>query len=648
MTTPTASPTAITHLPKRTIRLIRGAWLLMFAACWGLVLAGIPENLASGGRVAEDILQMFARLGLPQNFHAYYKVGLDLLSLVVFSSISLLLFFRRSDDWLALFVGSMMMLTAFIYANSTYAEGLWVWLVVALIAGGETSQVVFFYIFPSGQFVPRWSRWLVLPLFIFRYVIWANIYINDAGQQAWEVGIVVLLMFIGFGLQIYRYRNLSTPAQRQQVKWLLIGLTITVPLVATYIFTVIVFEVFGPRSADNYFIIESLRIGEQLALFIFPTTIVFSILRYRLWDIDVAINRSLVSALIAGMLLAPFAAAFFGLRTALSNLLGGTSDEVAVAASAVVAGLLFNPAHRQARELVDRRLYHLRFNLLELRASQKPLELKSPGMFSGLTLGKYQIQGLLGKGGMGEVYLGTDGSRTAAIKALPGAVAGDREHYARFSREARLTLSLDHPNIVKMVEYGEEQGTAFMVMEYIEGDDLSKMLKSGGILPLEAARPILQQVAAALDYAHGAGFIHRDIKPSNIMLRPAPDGSQQAVLMDFGVAKMRDSQTMLTGSGVVGTIDYMAPEQIKEAGTVDQRADIYAFGLVAYELLTGTRPFKGNVAQVMFMHLQQPPPDPREHNDTIPGETAAAILRALAKDPAERFDSAGAFVTALG
>ncbi len=648
MTTPTTSPTAITHLPKRTLRLIRGAWLLMFIGVWGLVLAGVPDNLATGGKVADDILQMFLRLGLPANFHAYYKVGLDILSLTIFSSISLLLYFRRNDDWLALFVGMMMMLTAFIYANSTYAEGLWVWLVVAFIAAGETSQVVFFYIFPSGQFVPRWARWFVLPLFIFRYLIWANIYINGAGQGAIEVGIVVLLMFIGFGLQVYRYRNLSSPAQKQQVKWLLIGLTITVPLVATYIFTVIVFQVFGPRSADNYFIIESLRVGEQLALFIFPTTIVFSILRYRLWDIDVAINRSLVSGLIALMLLLPFGGAFVLLRNLLGSLLGGASDEVAVAASAVVAGLLFNPAHRQARELVDRRLYHLRFNLLELRASQKPLELKSPGMYSGLMLGKYKIQGLLGKGGMGEVYLGSDGSRTAAIKALPGAIAGDREHYARFSREARLTLSLNHPNIVKMHEYGEEHGTAYMVMEYIEGEDLSKLIKTRGRLPLATARPYLQQVAAALDYAHGAGFIHRDIKPSNIMLRPGPDGSQQAVLMDFGVAKMTDSQSLLTGSGVVGTIDYMAPEQIKEAGTVDRRADIYALGLVTYELLTGTRPFKGNVAQVMFMHLQQPVPDPRDHQPDLTEQAAEAILRALEKDPAARFATAGEFVAALG
>ncbi|MBI3158794.1 MAG: protein kinase [Chloroflexi bacterium] len=647
-TAPSTSPTTLTHLPPRALGLIRAGWLLAFAGMWGLVVAGIPENLASGGRVAEDILAMFARLGLPQNFHAYYKVGLDLLSLTVFSSIALLLFFRRSDDWLALYVGMMMMLTAFIYANSTYAEGAWLWLAVFFIAAGETSQVVFFYIFPSGEFVPRWTRWFVLPLFFFRFIIWANIYVNGAGQGAVEVGIVVLLMVIGFGMQAYRYRRFSTPAQRQQVKWLLIGLLITVPVVATYIFTVIVFQVFGPRSAGNYFLLEGLRVAEQLALFIFPTTIVFSILRYRLWDIDVTINRSLVLGLMTLMLAVPFAAAFFGLRALLEMLLGGQQGTIAVAASALAAGLLYNPVHRQARELIDRRFYHLRFNLLDLRASQKPLDLKNPGMYSGLTLGEYTVQDLLGKGGMGEVYRAAGGGKTAAIKILPGGVAEDREFYARFSREAKLTLSLAHPHIVRMFDYGEEQGTAYMAMEYIEGQHLGAFLKSRGPLPLEVALIILRQVAEALDHAHAAGFIHRDVKPGNIMLRKQASGALDAVLMDFGVAKVKESQTMLTGTGVVGTIDYMAPEQIKEATTVDQRADIYALAVVVYEMLTGTRPFKGSAAQVMFMHLQQPPPDPRDENPAIPAGAALAILKAMAKDPAGRFDSAGAFVDALG
>ncbi|TAK11392.1 MAG: serine/threonine protein kinase [Anaerolineae bacterium] len=647
-TSPTTSPTTLTHLPSGTLRLIRAAWLLVFVGIWGLVVAGIPDNLATGGQVADDILAMFQRLGLPDNFHAYYKVGLDIFSLVVFSSISLLLFVRRSDDWLALFVGMMMMLTAFIYANSTYAEGIWVWVAVAFIAAGETMQVTFFYVFPSGRFIPSWARWLVLPMFIFRYIIWANIYINGAGQGAVEVGIVVLCMAIGFALQIYRFRRESTPAQRQQVKWLLVGLMITVPVVATYIFTVIIFQVFGPRSADNYFILEGLRIAEQIALFIFPTTIVLSILRYRLWDIDVTINRSLVLGLMTVMLAVPFAAVFFGLRAVLESLLGGQQDTMAVAASGLAVGMLYNPAHRQARELIDRRFYRLRFNLLELRASQKPLDLKNPGMFSGRTLGKYSVQELLGKGGMGEVYRGADGDRVAALKILPGGAGGNREFYARFSREAKLTLSLTHPHIVRMFDYGEDQGTAYMAMEYIEGQHLGAYLRQRGTLPAPVAAVVLGQVAQALDYAHAAGFIHRDIKPGNVMLRQQAGGALDAVLMDFGVAKVKESQTMLTGTGVVGTIDYMAPEQIKEATTVDHRADIYALGVVAYELVTGQRPFSGNVAQVMFMHLQQPPPDPREVNEAVPATAAYAILRAMAKDPAHRFETASAFVAAMG
>jgi serine/threonine-protein kinase len=167
-------------------------------------------------------------------------------------------------------------------------------------------------------------------------------------------------------------------------------------------------------------------------------------------------------------------------------------------------------------------------------------------------------------------------------------------------------------------------------------------------MALDELRPLLDDVAAALDYAHEQGFVHRDIKPSNIMVRhPGGDTRMDAVLMDFGIAKVRQAQTGLTGSGAIGTIDYMAPEQIMAAHDVGPEADIYALGVVVYEALTGQRPFQGNVGQVVFAHLQQPAPDPRDLVPALSFDTSDAILKALDKDPANRFRTARDFVMAL-
>jgi eukaryotic-like serine/threonine-protein kinase len=335
-------------------------------------------------------------------------------------------------------------------------------------------------------------------------------------------------------------------------------------------------------------------------------------------------------------------------HTLLTAVLDESHAEVALAISGIVAGLLFNPTRKQAQNLIDRQLYHLRFDLNELNRGQQPTQVKTPGLLTGRKLGEYEVLDVIGHGGMGEVYKGIGNDRVVAVKVLPQKFARQPEFRKRFAREADTMTLLEHPNIVKMYDYGEtEDGTAYMVLEYIEGQELSDLLRQRGTLPFETVLPFIREFADALDYAHSKGFVHRDIKPSNIMVRSDADGQLHPVLMDFGVAKIQDAHTHLTGTGAVGTIDYMAPEQIREAGSVDSRADIYAMGLVLYEVLTGQRPFQGNPAQVMFAHLQQPPPDPRKNNPEIPGRVADTILRALAKLPDDRYPSAQAMTLAL-
>ncbi len=174
------------------------------------------------------------------------------------------------------------------------------------------------------------------------------------------------------------------------------------------------------------------------------------------------------------------------------------------------------------------------------------------------------------------------------------------------------------------------------------------MLAEREHLPLRDIQGYLHDLAGAIDYAHANSYVHRDIKPSNIMLRSGgTNNPRQIMLMDFGIAKFLDDTTSLTGSAAIGTIDYMAPEQIQDSTTVDYRADIYGLGVVLYETLTGVLPFKGNLAQVLFAHVNQPAPDIRQLRPDLSPEVSVAIHRALQKDPDDRFQSATEFVTAL-
>jgi predicted Ser/Thr protein kinase len=642
------NPTSITRLPDSYAVAIRGAYVVLIFLIWALIIAGIPEAITEASSIAPDIRQMFVERGLPENFDAFFWIGLDILSLVVYTSMAVFLLVRRGDDWVALYIGMTFILTALMYSNTPPTGGIALWINVFLRALAQTSHVMFFFVYPNGKIIPRWAIWLAPPLFIYRFVVIADFYINGTPVNALDIGSLIALMLLGMGCQVYRYRKLTTPLQRQQVKWTLIGLGFTIPMVAAYVYIVTITQFFGPESASNYFLLRSLRVIEQLGLFIFPLTLTFSIVRYRLWDIDVAINKSLVYATITLILAIPFLIVFWATQALLRNLLGNSQAEIAIAVSGVAVGLLFNPVRKQAQSLIDRHLYRLRFDLNELNESQKPLEIKTPGLLTGRNLGEYDVLDVIGQGGMGEVYKGHGNGRLVAIKILPQRFAGQTDFRKRFAREAETLTSLQHANIVKMYDYGEtDDGFPYMVMEYVEGQELSELLRERGRLPLEAALPFIREFAVALDYAHSKGFVHRDIKPSNIMVRSGPDGQLHPVLMDFGVAKIQDAHTHLTGTGAVGTIDYMAPEQIREAGSVDSRADIYAMGLVLYEILTGQRPFQGNAAQVMFAHLQQPAPDPRKTNPDIPGRVADTILRALSKRPDDRYPSAQAMTLAL-
>jgi tRNA A-37 threonylcarbamoyl transferase component Bud32 len=276
------------------------------------------------------------------------------------------------------------------------------------------------------------------------------------------------------------------------------------------------------------------------------------------------------------------------------------------------------------------------------------------GLPAGTRLGTYEIIELIGCGGMAEVYKGRHPrlDRTVAIKILSTNLAAEADFRQRFEREAQAIAALRHPNIVQVFDFGDVEGTYYMVMEFIDGIDLACYMREAGPMPLEQVRPLLRDLTSALDYAHAEGVVHRDVKPSNVMLQSATaqDPGKRAILTDFGIAKIRTGDTGVTKTGMMmGTLDYMAPEQVQGTRKVDGRADVYALGVMLYQMLTGKLPFQGdNPGAVMLAHLQQPAPDPRALAPELPERVANAILRALAKAPDERFTTAGALVEVFG
>lgn len=270
-------------------------------------------------------------------------------------------------------------------------------------------------------------------------------------------------------------------------------------------------------------------------------------------------------------------------------------------------------------------------------------ELRAGSEFAGC-----RIEGEVGRGGMGVIYRGTELrlGRPVALKLIAGERAADPDFRARFEREARLTASIDHPNVIPVYAAGEEDGLLYLVMRYVDGTDLRHLLREHGPLPPRRADALIGQVAAALDAAHAAGLVHRDVKPANVLITAGARG-EHAYLTDFGVVRRVDGETRVTDSGeFVGTVDFMAPEHLRGERT-DARSDVYALGCVLHAALTGTPPFRRDtVPATITAHLQEPPPRPSEAPG-VPAAMDAVVARALAKDPADRFASAGDLARAV-
>jgi serine/threonine-protein kinase len=266
-----------------------------------------------------------------------------------------------------------------------------------------------------------------------------------------------------------------------------------------------------------------------------------------------------------------------------------------------------------------------------------------PRLAPGDEIAGYKIEEVAGEGGMGVVYRALDLAlgRPVALKLIVTSLASDADFRARFKRESQLAASLDHPNVVPVYEAGEHDGVLYLAMRFVDGTDLGRLAANAGGLPPERAVAIVAQLASALDAAHERGLVHRDIKPANVLVTGTA-GEEHAYLTDFGLTKHTGAGSALTRTGVfVGTLDYVAPEQIRGEPT-DGRADVYALGCVLYTALTVKLPFDrdSDVAK-MHAHLNDAPPRVTEAVAGAPAGLDAVIDRALAKDPEQRFQTAG-------
>src|SRR6267143_6326172 len=280
------------------------------------------------------------------------------------------------------------------------------------------------------------------------------------------------------------------------------------------------------------------------------------------------------------------------------------------------------------------------------------LEKTGDDLLGKILAGKYRIEERLSEGGMGTVYRGTHVlmDKTVAVKVLRTSLAADEKIVARFSGEARAASRISHPNALSVTDFGEDEGgIVFLVMEFLSGKTLKEVIRDEGPMPLGRVVEIARQVSGALEEAHGQGVVHRDLKSDNIILLSSAGGDYAKVL-DFGIAKIKEPEGeydpgLTAPNLVIGTPQYMSPEQCSQSPDIDARSDIYSFGVILYEMLVGHVPFTGESPTViMLKHLQETAPSVLDERNDLPGAVGRVISQALEKRPEDRYETVGELV----
>ena len=659
MTARSLTPSTITHTSLKDRPVLRGVlrsvWFLVFFYIAYIVGTGIYEYTSQFATNA-GLLQQITRIGVNLLTFSTVELGSDLYIFAGYFALAVIVFIQRSDDWFAIFLSIMIVsfgirvtsITAGLSESSASAYQVSLVLIMA-----EAGIVLLGWLFPDGTFHPRWIRYLVPVLIVNMFLFYfpdSPFYTGKLNPTVYLAINLVWYLSAGSAL-ISRYRNTVNPNQRQQIRWVYMGMISTLIWFILFSVPPLLFPILQDQTSTAYFVFRMITRLLGILLFLaLPASIAIAIARYKLFDIDLLINRALVYGTLTVVIASVFVFDLVLINALLNLIIDSQQASIGVTISALVSGALFQPTRKALQRFVDKTFYNIKIDYLKtphgIKASpDADTTTQAPILFS-----RYTNLSMIGKGGMAEVYYAEHPTHhhPVAIKVLLTTLAEDEQYLKRFQREVRTLTELDHSNIVKLYEAGEENGLHYMVMEYLNGMNLSATLKRRGRLDIDTSMQFLSDIAGALDYAHRSGLIHRDIKPSNVMLDER-NGCSRAVLTDFGIVKVTTSMSNITATGMVGTFDYIAPEQIQALTEIDGRADIYSLGVMSYQLLTGELPFQRNSpGSILLAHMTAPPPDARDILPTLPHHMSRAIQTAMAKKPTDRFATAGDFITAMG
>ncbi len=667
-----------------------------------------PAKCAMGQLAASEHAAL-AAVGIRSSTYFWVLEAVVTLVVVFCTGAAVTLYWRRRESTIAFVVSLFLVLVATgntinIPAMHAAHPEAWLWF-AGLDAATASLIVVGSFLFPNGRFALPWSKTASV-LWILFELLTLPMRRTVEGNRLMSLLLVLGLAAVVVA-QVQRFRKVSTPIEQQQTKWLLLACALQAVSYVAAIVVTVAWLIHAPPGLDRVLVQTVLKLLIDGTMVLEVVALGFAIRRHRLWDIDVVINRSLVYGGVTVLLALLFGVSVFLLRALAVRVTADQQTPLVLAVSTMVVGALFAPTRRRLCLFVDRRFYgihldvdqaeqgerarrdaqvddppptplagipirpigHLRdlqhdrtldgglesdiADLVTLSGDGDPLPLETGAPPQNLP--RFDKLEFIGRGGMSRVYRAEHPGlhRPVAIKMmLPQLVEQSPRSVIRFEREGQIMCTMEHDNIVRLFDRGKtDEGVRYQVLEYIGGPDLGSYLAERGRLELIEALPLLEEIASALDYIHSRNVVHRDIKPSNILLDPTeqPRGivPYRAVLTDFGIARA-SAMDRLTATELIGTLVYIAPEQIQNAAQVDGRADVYSFGVLAYELLTGAPPFKGDHAMSLVMaHLKQPPADPRLAAPDLPDAAAQVLLTALAKKPEDRYATAGAAAAAL-